>query len=517
MFPWVGGELGTGGIEAFIGTPQERSSFALQTRMEAPGNPWGNLFGGGGGTTGGSATKLTLNRIDNPGFEGVGVNAKNQVQANATAQQADFNQWLKSAGQANAANAGDARQESGAIGNIYNGTLQNDLAKQREGYGTQAKTLAQSTADMLAKIRGDYGAGQGGLINQASGDLAAQRTRFNTDVTAGINKEQSDRNDWLRQYESAARGQTDQSIGDASADAKAMMVAGGGAGTGLLNNRMATIRTRANAMLTSDLADKQKGILDAIRAQQAALTDRLGGWERGDIQDISGQRLRLGDALNAQGRADAGWGYDANAGIDRTLYDAGRADTGYLTGLQTANAGLRRNLRNAGLQDLLQPMQLRQGLLRDDLSNMGLAAGIYDATGSTLLDDPTGRFRPQIFTPSRNNRDLPMPGYPDVPPSGYDYYGGGGGGAMGDGRYGEPESRGNGGPNPYYGNGQQNDPYHYYDPNWRQNTTTSRDAAALREYGFKNYGETAPASSGYTPNFYSYEDYANYDGVDRNY
>ncbi|MEY4942788.1 MAG: hypothetical protein RL254_969 [Planctomycetota bacterium] len=449
MAPWVGGEPGTSSnIEDFIGTPQE------QQQMWSMMNPAGNAAS--------NPTGLTMNRLDNPGFEGVGVGAKNRVQGVANDVQADFNNWLKQASQVQGANAQDTAQESKSIGGIYDGTIKNDLTAQRTDYGKQAKSLAQSTADMLAKIRGDYGATQGGMIDRTAGDLAGQRSRFAADTNAGINKEQADRNAWLRQYDAEARGMTDQSIGDASADAKAMMVAGGGAGESLLNNRMGTIRTRANAALTQDLADKQKGILDAIRSQQAALTQQLGGWERGDIQDIAGQRYRLGDTMNAQGRADTLYGAGVDEALNRELYGAGRADTGYLTGLQMQAAGARRGLRNAGLTDAMLPITARNGLLRDELSNMSAAAGIYDQTGSTLLDDPSGRFRPQTFTPRSQYRELPQPYYPDVPASDYSGYGGG---------YDYAPAAAV----------APSAPRSYYDPNWRQNSITSdgRDFAAL--------------------------------------
>jgi|GEM_PF-6834086 len=378
--------------------------------QQPQGNTGWNPFNNSTATATAKKPETKLNKLVKPGFEGFFEKYKNSVDANSAANRKDLGTFTTAQGQATQANAGDLGQETGAIEDVFKGKLGKDLTTARDEFSTKAGDLAASTRAMLDSIR----AGQGAQVTKLGSDLASQRQRFGTQLQSELDQEKADRNAWLNDYQKSSRAGTDLAIGDAMAEAKSQALASGGAGNSLLRDRSGAIRNRAETGLAENIAAARKDILDRIRAGQSANTQQLGGMERGEIGDIANLNLRLGDTARTDEQYLAGMGRDINA----TVFNAARGDVLAEQDAKNRLLGARRNLRNAVASDYLTPIQARSAMTQDELRNAGALAGLDDATSAYLLES-YGKYNPQWWTPRNNFRNLPMPGYPDVPYSNY--------------------------------------------------------------------------------------------------
>lgn len=370
-------------------------------------------FSLGGPAASASATNKTparVNKITKPGFEGFFDRYKAQVDADASANRKDLGTFTTAQGKATQSNAGDLGQETGAIGDVFKGKIGTGLKEARETFSTKAGDLVASTRNMLDSIRNS----QSSQISKLGSDLGAQRQQFGTQLNTELAQEKADRNAWLNEYINSARRGTNNAIGDSMAEAKSQSLYSGGAGSSLLRDRAGAIRSRAETALAENVAAQKKDILDRIRAQQAGNTQQLGSMERGEIGDIAGMNLRLGDTARSDETYLSGMGRDTNA----QLFNAERQDVLAEQDAKNRLLGARRNLRNAVASDYLTPIQARSAMTQDELRNAAALAGLDDATAFYLLDSG-GAYNPQWWTPRSSFRNLPMPGYPNVPYSDY--------------------------------------------------------------------------------------------------
>lgn len=298
-----------------------------------------------------------LSLTKNPALAGLQTGATSQIGASNSGAQNVLGDYANQVAANQGNDQGFYGQETGAIGNFYNGTVQNNLEGLVGGYGNSQGANIANTATALQGQNTGYGTQAGGLIGNESNLLGANTAGFENTSQNTLNNLISNLAASRSQYQQAGQAATNLSIGQAMQGTEARDIAAGGAGgSSYFNAQSQLTRAQQNAALQLQLSQMNRGDIQNTEQQQQGLTAQGTDMSRANIGLTGEQQQNLASNLNQENRSDIGYNAQQNTNLYNTLLGQGMGAYQYTLGQQANLSGLRSTLGNNLANNNLLPV-----------------------------------------------------------------------------------------------------------------------------------------------------------------
>lgn len=316
-------------------------------------------------------------------------------------------------------NTADIGQESASVNNVFGGGLGDKLKDSNQNYFNTATETNSAADHALESIRKEYGLNQTDAIKLLYSNLGKHRDEYGNQVLGDIANEVSRRDADAKNFGSAARVATDQSIADASRENKAMFDQEGGGGSSYASRLGMGQRIRANTALTQALAELRMSNTEKELVRRGALTEQLGALKRGDITGEGQANIGLNSDLNSQDNRNFLTTLGRRQAVEDTVGGRDASNIAYVQGQQNALLGARAGLRRSALGDLGTGIAVNQNAVGNDLRNLGALGEIRRGNQFLGIDDGTGDGLPFPRIPNFS-RGFSNPGFFNPGASGFE-------------------------------------------------------------------------------------------------